>query len=44
MLDGNLVRYVSTKFKAPATDEQRNIFYNGPTKKINFNGQLKQKN
>ena len=27
MLDGNLVSYVSTKFKAPATDDQRSIFY-----------------
>ena len=44
MLDGNLVSYVSTKFKAPATDEQRSIFYRGETKKINYNGQLKQQN
>ena len=26
MVDGKLVSYVSTKFKAPATDDQRSIF------------------
>ena len=36
MVDGNLVSYVSTKFKAPATDDQRSIFYNGQPKKLQW--------
>ena len=42
MVDGNLVSYVSTKFKAPATDDQRSIFYNGEPKKIFYDGQPKK--